>query len=373
MTRECVLKWLEAPSVYHIKRDDLYELDDRSFGFLQRCSSAKGCQSEDTEFMEYCLQEGILTRENTPLKRPALISSSDPSLRYLELQITDKCNLKCKHCYIDGSSGSELSLIQIEDVLSQFEEMQGLRVLITGGEPLLHAGFDEINEMLPRFFIRKVLLTNGLLLSRKLLKGLNVEEVQISVDGLRDAHDAIRGRGTFARAIEAIRLSVECGFDVSVATMVHPGNLADFDDMERLFKGLGVKDWTVDVPCVTGRLVAHSEFQISAAEGGRYLGYGYGSGYHGDSSGFACGLHLMAVSADGSVSKCTFYQPVGRIEDGLMNCWERIKPIRLDELKCDCKYIETCRGGCRYRAELLGDSLGKDFYRCYFYGINNKN
>jgi len=33
--------------------------------------------------------------------------------------------------------------------------------------------------------------------------------------------------------------------------MIHPGNRGDFDAMERLFKSLGVKDWTVDVPCAT--------------------------------------------------------------------------------------------------------------------------
>jgi radical SAM protein with 4Fe4S-binding SPASM domain len=75
--------------------------------------------------------------------------------------------------------------------------------------------------------------------------------------------------------------------------------------------------------------------------------------------------------ADGRVSKCTFYSqsPIGRIEDGLRECWQKIKPIKLDKLKCDCKHIESCRGGCRYRARLLGDPFGKDLYKCNFYDI----
>ena len=76
------------------------------------------------------------------------------------------------------------------------------------------------------------------------------------------------------------------------------------------------------------------EFQISPEEGGKYLRYGYGGGIHTAASGFACGLHFS-----------------------------------LDELKCDCEYIESCRGGCRYRAELFGDPFGKDLDRCAFYGI----
>ncbi|GFP34190.1 hypothetical protein HKBW3S42_02530, partial [Candidatus Hakubella thermalkaliphila] len=127
---------------------------------------------------------------------------------------------------------------------------------------------------------------------------------------------------------------------------------------------------TVDIPCISGRLEKHSEFQINTEDGGRYLRYGYGNGLHTGASGFACGLHLMAVMADGRVSKCIFYDSAaGKIEDGLKECWQRIKPIRLDELKCDCKYIEACRGGCRYRAGLLGDPLGKDIYKCSLYGI----
>jgi radical SAM protein with 4Fe4S-binding SPASM domain len=82
----------------------------------------------------------------------------------------------------------------------------------------------------------------------------------------------------------------------------------------------------------------------------------------------------MAVMASGAVSKCTFYSdnPVGKIDDGLRQCWQKIKPVRLDELRCDCEYIESCRGGCRYRAMLLGDACGKDLYKCNLYGMISK-
>ena len=396
LTKESVLKWLETPSVYHIKDDELYELDDDSFALLKNCTSNSGCNSEYSEFIDYCLKEGIVTKDKVLVKRPPLIRSFEPSLRYLELQITNRCNLQCRHCYINpplppfkkgrydsqpreigGFSGEhlkELSVNKIKKVLTEFEEMQGLRVLITGGEPLLHSKFVEINEMFPQFFIRKVLFSNGLLLKKELLKNLHVDEIQISIDGLEDAHNSLRGSGTFRLAMKAVKLSIDSGFDVSIATMVHPKNLGDFDKMEKLFKEMGIKEWTVDVPCITGRLTENSEFNISPEKGGKFLNYGYGGGLHSGASGFACGLHLMAVMADGKVSKCSFYSnsAVGKIEDGLKKCWKKIKHITLDELTCDCDYIETCRGGCRYRAELLGNSLGKDFYKCVFYDIINK-
>jgi radical SAM protein with 4Fe4S-binding SPASM domain len=369
LSSEAILKWLETPCVYHIKNDELYELDMDSFEFLKKCSES-GCSSQDSNFIDFCLKEGILTKDRTSVRHPPLIKSPEPSLRYLELQITNKCNLRCRHCFIGDRDIEELSVDQIRAILTEFEQMQGLRVLITGGEPLLHRKFEDFNVILPQYAFRKVLFTNGLLLSEERLRKLTVDEIQISIDGLEDAHDSLRGRGTFRMAMEAVTRSLDHGFHVSIATMVHPKNLNDFDEMERLFKDMGIKEWNVDVPCITGRLKENGEFQISPEKSGRYLGYGYGGGLHTSASGFACGLHLMAVMADGKVAKCSFYsdRPVGKIEEGLQLCWQRIKPVRLDELRCDCEYIESCRGGCRYRAELFGDPLGKDPYRCVIYG-----
>ena len=366
LAKDAALKWLEVPSVYHIKRDELYELDEESFHFLKKCSSPEGCSAERNEFVDYCLDEKILTgspvsRRDTPLRQSPI-----PSLRYLELQITDRCNLRCRHCYIGEKGRNELSPSQISAVLGEFEEMQGLRVLVTGGEPLLHSRFPEINAMLPEFSSRKILFTNGMKLDRDVLKGLNVHEIQISIDGLEHGHDMLRGKGTFRAAMEGVRRSLDSGFGVSISTMVHAGNLSEFDAMEELFRGMGIRDWTVDVPCATGDLTENKELQLTPLQGGKYLGYGWGDGLHGSTPGFACGLHLASVTADGTISRCTFYRdrPAGLIEGGLLEGWGRIRPVRLEELKCDCGHIETCRGGCRYRAELLGDPFGKDLYRC---------
>lgn len=365
------LKWLETPSVYHLKTDELYELDESSFDLLKACSAADGCPPAEKAFTDYCVQEGILVTDRIAIQRPLVLKSPEPSLRYLELQITDRCNLRCRHCYISDSSHHELPPEDIRTVLSEFENMQGLRVLITGGEPLLHADFGAINNMLPDFLIRKVLFSNGILLNRQILSNLHVDEIQISIDGLEEAHDSLRGVGTYARSMESIRLCLDMGFAVSISTMVHPGNLMDFDDMEALFRTLGIRDWTVDVPCISGRLAGNTEFQISSEIGGQYLKYGFGEGLHGSSEGFGCGLHLMSVMADGKMAKCTFYadRSVGHIQEGLIKGWQRIAPVLLKDLDCDCEYISACRGGCRYRAEILGNARGKDLYKCSLYDI----
>lgn len=372
------LKLLESPSVYHLRTDELYELDEDSFAFLRGCADKEGCSSAEKEFLDYCVEEKILIADRIAIQRPPLSRSPEPSLRYLELQITDRCNLRCRHCYIGPSSGAEpfheLSLDQIKTGLREFEELQGLRVMITGGEPLLHKDFESINDMLPDFLIRKVLFTNALLLNRRLLSHLHVDEIQVSIDGLQQAHDILRGAGTFERSMDSIRLCLDMGFEVSVSTMVHADNLNDFDRMEELFRTMAIRDWTVDVPCVSGRLADNERSQVSPAIGGRYLKYGFGEGLHGGGEGFGCGLHLMSVMAEGKIAKCTFYadRAVGTLQDGLRTCWQRISPVLLSELTCDCGDLAACRGGCRYRAEALGNACGKDLYRCALYDIMKK-
>ncbi len=371
LTDSCVLKWLETPSVYNIATDELYELDEESFAFLKICSSESGGYCKDRKFADYCLKEGILATGRISGGRPPLVRSAHPSLRYLELQITDRCNLKCRHCYIGEEGKRELATAEIEKVLREFEMMQGLRLLITGGEPLMHSRFKDINRMLPSFSFRKVLLTNGIIVKKETLETLNVHEIQISIDGLEGSHDLLRGKGTFRAALEAAENCLARGIAVSVSTMVHPADLNDFDALEKLFREMGIREWSVDVPSMTGRMKENKDLYISPEEGGRYLSYGYGSGIHGGEPGFGCGLHLMSVSADGRASKCTFYHdmPAGNIADGLAACWEKIAPVRLDALKCNCRYLQQCRGGCRYRAGLLEGPNGRDLYRCALYDI----
>lgn len=371
LSKSCALKRLESPCVYNMATDDLYELDEDSFEFLKNCTAGSGSFPQDKEFIDYCMAEGILSNEPNSSGMTLLTDSPKPSLRYLELQITDKCNLTCGHCYINDKASNELPLHIVSDILTEFEQLQGLRLLITGGEPLLHSQFNGINIMLPDFHVRKILFTNGLLLKDKTLKGLNVDEIQISIDGLERAHDSLRGKGTFRQAVRAVERAIGFGFDVSVSTMIHPDNLNDFAAMEKIFKEIGIKDWSVDIPCATGSLCKNAGCQISPEEGGKYLKYGFGGGLHSTGTGFSCGLHLMSVMADGKVAKCTFYadQSAGSVSEGLRTCWSRIQTPRLSDLACDCEHIEECRGGCRYRAGLLGDPFGKDLFRCSLYNV----
>ncbi|HXW69452.1 MAG TPA: radical SAM protein [Dissulfurispiraceae bacterium] len=393
-----VLKRLEIPALYDIKGDELYELDEAAFEFLKKCGESEGCSGDgaDREFLVYCISEGILSE--TPVSVSILhagfpaFPSVFPSLRYLELQITDRCNLRCGHCYLDNAEKNELSLGVIRELLDEFEMLQGLRLLVTGGEPLAHRHFDSINALLPGYGFRKILFTNGLLLDKEALRSLNVDEVQFSVDGMERGHDALRGEGTYKKVMRSLEDAEAFGMAVSVATMVHGENVGELPAMEALFKDMGIKDWTVDVPCITGHLKHNELFHVPPAEAGQYLNYGFGGGLHSGGDGYACGLHLLSVLANGAVAKCAFYagSPLGTVSEGLQKCWARLKPVTLGALQCaglHCPVIDACRGGCRFRASItpeyrLQDTPDpdiqieepqnrRDIYKCFAYGIMN--
>jgi radical SAM protein with 4Fe4S-binding SPASM domain len=374
LASHCSLKRLEEPCLYDIRNDELYELGEDAYGFLLDCCRGEKpiVKKQDEEFIQYCLSENLIEFSKTPVRRKIFPRpASTPSLRYLELIMTNRCNLTCRHCYLGENRNQDLSFEMIQKVAGEFEEIQGLRLLLSGGEPLLHPGFWKINELLGRYEFRSVLLSNGTLITKSVAGKLRVHEVQISLDGMKEGHEAIRGRGTFQKALRAIDHLQEAGIPVSVATMIHKKNVKEFDSLASLLESKNIKEWNVDVPCVEGRLQKNKEFWVSPLEAGPLLNYGFGGGIHGSKNNASCGAHLCAILVNGWVAKCGLFsqEAVGSIEDGLRTCWKRIPRIPLTDLKCKCSEIEACRGGCRYRAKILGGLHDRDLYQCYARGV----
>lgn len=374
LSPDCFLKSLEEPCVYNIETDDLYETNNEAFDFLKLCDGSRQISNLifDKTFLDWCLKEKILVTSRQVVKRQFILQKAQtPSLRYLELQITARCNLRCRHCYLGPAKAQDLNLEQIMAIIQEFEQMQGLRLLISGGEPLLHPDFWSINDSLRGFGLRSILLSNGSLIDNIAAKRLKVHEVQISLDGIGDSHNYLRGKGSYDKAIKAIRELRSLGKDVSVATIVHAQNLGDFPKLKTLVEEMGIKEWNVDVPCCAGELCDNKEIQVPPSKAAPFLKYSFGGGLYNSSPGYACGTHLCTVTPDGKVAKCGFFsdKPVGYIKDGLRNCWGRMKHITLDELECHCQYIEECRGGCRFRASLENNIYAPDPIQCYLRGV----
>jgi radical SAM protein with 4Fe4S-binding SPASM domain len=282
--------------------------------------------------------------------------------------LTRRCNLRCAHCYLGEAENQDLAPELAVAVATEFEAVQGLRLLLSGGEPLLYPHWDRLAPALAGRGYRVVLLTNGQALDRERLLALPVDEVQLSLDGLGAGHEALRGKGTFTRALAAARLVRELGRDLSVATMIHTGNIDEMEGLEELVRELGAREWSLDVPAEAGRWARESGPRAAPlAQAAAAMARGFGGSYHGSSEGFACGRHLAAVLPDGWLAPCGFYgdDRLGRVEDGLDAAWARKQHRPLVGIAgcAACGAAADCAGGCRFRAETMG-SGGPDPVMC---------
>lgn len=365
------IKYLELPYIYDILTDDLYEINEEAIEFLLNCDGSKRAKDMrfDHNFVAYCVREGLI--EVLDIPDPLMIDafrSPIPSLRYLEIQITYRCNRSCRHCYLGDARNIDMKADMVLEAMAQFEKMGGLRVIISGGEPLLHPEWELINDELSGFELRRVLLTNGELITPKIAKDLKVEEVQISIDGMEKGHDAIRGKGSWKKALTGASHIANAGrADLSIATMVHGKNLDEFNDMKELFEELSIREWNIDLPVASGRLKNNRLLMPSIEEAAERMHNTFGASYHGGGESYACGLHLATLTPEGKLLKCGFYpdEPLGTLDETLEKAWGRSKPIKLSELECgECKHLSDCAGGCRFRA---GTSTAPDKVMCEFW------
>ena len=375
LASEAALKRLEIPYIYHTGRDELYEIDDRAVDFLTHCDGrTKGeALTDDAEFVEYCIEEGILEPLSAPAPTDIAIEESPyPSLRYLELHLTHRCNLRCRHCYLGKSRPAELPLADAVTITRQFSEMGGLRLLISGGEPMVYDALPSYLKEIRGLKIRRILFTNGTRITTENIEQLDVDEIQFSLDGWQEGHDWLRGPGVFEKTVNSVNIARKAGIPVSFSTMIHKGNLTEFDRMREFMEEVEALEWGIDILTVAGSLeeAHHGDVTVPYEQAAPLMAYAYGGGYHGASDGYACGRHLMAVMPDGKAVKCGFYrdQSLGDARRSLKDCWLTMAHIRLDELECrDCPVLEECRGGCRFRAP---HPLAPDPAMCRLYGID---
>jgi radical SAM protein with 4Fe4S-binding SPASM domain len=365
------LKVLEEPYVYLIDTDELFEINNEALAFLSGCDGTTLGEllTHDEDFVTYCLSEQILDVMPEPSFRPVTIRRSPlPSLRFLELQITSRCNLACLHCYQGTPSPVDLPLESAVAIADQFEEMGGLKLLISGGEPMLHPRIFDLIDRTAGLLVRRVLITNGTLIDDRNVNRLSVQEVQISLDGWEHGHEAVRGAGSFGKAMRGIGLARAAGIAVSIATMIHRENLDEFDRIADFVQEIDAVSWGIDLPCAAGRFVQNERLCVTPEIAAPFMKYAFGGGAH-SARGFACGHHLMTVLPSGLGAKCGFFadHPLGDATVSLLECRRSLPVIRADELLCrGCPYIDDCGGGCRFRAP---DRRSPDPVMCAVFGV----
>ncbi len=369
-----VLTQLETPSLYDIYRDELYELTPDAFELLGQCDGLHALNelSLPHQLLDYCLLEGLLNIATLP--RPCEVQirrNEQPSLRYLMVEVTERCNLRCRHCYLGDAGSREMEVERFRELAGAFAALGGLRLIVTGGEPLAHRSFAQINEAVADLSCRCILATNGTLLSPRIASGLNFQEVQISLDGTRSSHEALRGDGSFDAALAGCRAASEAGLDLSVATMIHARNLADLPELATVVRKMEAVAWALDIPVETGRLANHREFLPELGAAVAFLELAFGEGVHEQGAASGCGAHLACIDVNGALLKCGYYRGLtgGPALHDLRGAWQAVPRTGIPEECAQCTVVENCAGGCRYRAECLDGSGAPDRVRCLQYGI----
>jgi MoaA/NifB/PqqE/SkfB family radical SAM enzyme len=180
----------------------------------------------------------------------------------LGLQLTTRCNLHCTHCYQDAASGEDMSLNLIAPLFDQAKAAGCACVDFTGGEPLLHSAWPDILRMLSEKKLGFSLVTNGWKLE-DFLRALGsdmplLRRLSISLDGPdAEAHDAVRGAGSFARATGGARLCKDMGVEFSLRMTVTKASPPYLDRMLALGETLGAEALVL-IPVIPTRRMAEA-------------------------------------------------------------------------------------------------------------------
>ncbi|MBD5555122.1 MAG: radical SAM protein [Roseburia sp.] len=231
--------------------DECYEIinnaikEHMTFGDLIECIE----ENESKEYMTVLLERLYCIR--------AWDFESDEILsEYFEIDIdiTNECNLRCKHCCVsagDNLQGEDLPHEKVMEMVEKVINMNPAQISISGGEPLVRADFREIILFIREKYDKPlILMTNATLIDDSMAEFIanNFNVVDVSIDGGDEKSCAIlRGAGTFEKSINGIRRLQEKGMNkISASMVLTKDNIYAKDDFLELCKKMNIK------PCIRG-------------------------------------------------------------------------------------------------------------------------
>jgi SynChlorMet cassette radical SAM/SPASM protein ScmE len=340
---------------------------------------------------------------NDKIKPTASTVMSTP--RRLDIEITARCNLRCRYCYFFNNPAVEYRDLHAGEWLRFFDELGSLGVMdvtLAGGEPFIREDLPTLLEGLVRNRMRFTLLSNGSLIddgiAAFIARTRRCDCVQISVDGSCAAiHDICRGPGAFDKAVRGIRTLLRFKVNVAVRVTIHRHNVHDLEAIARfLLDELGLPGFGTNSAGYLGtcrlnaddvmmtvaerqlamttllRLAEKYPDRISASAGPLSEGRGWRRMEKARAQGTpafpnrgrltACGCpsNKISVRADGTIVPCTMlgHIALGRINrDSLAEIWRnspalnRLRnrqtiPLAGFEFCAGCPYMPYCTGNC---------------------------
>jgi len=324
--------------------------------------------------------------------------------RAVNLEITNRCNLRCLYCSHFESPGDVGRDLPTAEWLRFFEELNRcavMKVTLGGGEPFLRHDMKELIDGIVRNRMRYSILTNGTLVTDDLAAYIastkRCNSIQVSIDGSTAAvHDSCRGKGTFQKALAGIQILRDHRLPVTVRVTIHRENVRDLENIARLLlDDLALPGFSTNSASAFGMCVKNNRVQLSVEdhmlamdtlvrldlkyrgrihaqagpladaklwsemEQARQKGTGLLPG-KGHLTACNCPKSEIYVRADGMIVPCTF---LGHIELGhinrenLLEIWQHHPEltklrerslITLEEFDfCQgCGYLSYCTGNC---------------------------
>lgn len=327
---------------------------------------------------------------------------------FVQWHLTERCNLRCRHCYQSGSvpeMGYEEICRAVDNVRSaiqswvtEYEMQMSPSFHFTGGEPFLRKDLFEILGYVRDCGFSVSLMSNGTLIdsdTARRIKEAGVNDVQISLDGLEPTHDSLRGRGSYRRTLQGIRNLVAQGVEANINLTVSRINVGQMGKLVRLAEELRVSAIAFSRLVPTGRGAGLSSEALTREE----VAYFYSelrrdkdnpkvvvtsrdplaaiAEMSGESAqaempigGCAAGIFGVTITADGTIMPCRRMDlPIGNIKEvSFRELWAGSPVLwslrRQEDYHggCEsCRYWAVCRG-CRAIALAYARANGEEDY-----------
>jgi radical SAM protein with 4Fe4S-binding SPASM domain len=344
--------------------------------------SSRGTTREDIlQYASSLIQSGFIFTQpqSPPQKRVEPLEK----LSQIYVHLTQMCNLRCKHCYINAGVKlfDELTVDENINLLRDFARLGGEFLVITGGEPFMAKKLlRKVVEAARRFNIKQISLeTNGTLITEDDATFLKEHQVAVGVSlggATSESHSFIRGEGTFDIILKNIKKLVAAGVNTKIGMTFAQPNLQEAEEIVYLAKKLGVDSATFNMVVIAGRAQENQDLAIPAEkilpavrkvrEASRKVGIRTvfedilsGVKVFGRRDSCGAGIRSLSITADGDVYPCNSFigssLKAGNIrEQGLEEIWrespvlqefQNLSVLDVDACRnCEVKFI--CAGGC---------------------------